>query len=109
MRVLEVCRVLPGWTITAGNGGDPSGVLAGEANIGVAFLDHAHVNELDKLFLVDVIDYRAVDRRNGGTTYPASFSGTVSIGTYGNDTTTHKRRLKPASFVRTPADQCPAR
>ena len=110
VRVLAVCRLPPGWTISAGNSIDLFGRLEGIANGGVAFLNRQHAGQLDNLYLVDVLDYQPRDRRipgERGAVDPASFSGKVSIGAYGNDATTHHVQLTPTNFVRTTASQCP--
>jgi hypothetical protein len=76
----------------------------------VAFLDWQRAGQLDNLYLVDVIDYQPFERKapgEEGVVDPASFSGKVSIGAYGNDATTHDVQLTPDNFVRTTASQCP--
>jgi len=110
VRVLAVCHLPPGWTITAGNSADPSGVLEGTASLGVTFLNRHDVSQLDNLFLIDVVNYRPQEARlpnQPGLIHPASFRGKASIGVYGPDDTIHDVQLTPANLVREPASQCP--
>jgi hypothetical protein len=106
VRIIAVCR-FPGWTIAAGNSIDLSGTLDGNSGGGVANLDGPNAYRLDDLFLVDVIGYQQEERRKQGEINPASFSGMVSIGTYGDDDKTREIKLHPDNFVRCPASQCP--
>ena len=106
--VLAVCRLPVGWTVTAGNGGDPGGVLSGSANIGAAFVPWSQPAALASMFLVRVGQYRAkaVDDANGGR-IPATFAGTATIGRYGQDGERHIT-LSARNVRHRAAAQCPA-
>ena len=109
--ILKVCRVLPGWTITAGTFGDPEGQLSGEAKIGVAYINSP--SSLTQLFLVRVHQYQREAKKSrvapdgSYTIHPASFSGKLEMGTYGDSPRLHKNALTAEDFVRTPATNCP--
>ena len=108
--VLAVCRLPPGWTITAGKSADPSGILAGEASLGVTYLNGQNLDQFRKLFLIEVSDYRErelpIPNVPGGV-YPATFSGKLVVGTYGNHDDAHEVAIMPANLFREPATQCP--
>ena len=108
--VLAVCRLPPGWTITAGKSADPSGILAGEASLGSTYLNSQKPDQLHQLFLIEVSDYRerelAIPNVPGGV-FPATFSGKLIIGTYGNHDDAHEVPIAPANLFREPATRCP--
>jgi hypothetical protein len=109
--VVSVCRFPPGWTITAGRSADPTGVLNGEASLGVTFINKERLRDLDRLFLIEVEDYHAhavSSGDNAGGFLPATFVGNVSVGTYGDeDLNWHDVPLTAANLVREPAARCP--
>ena len=110
VRVFAVCRFPFGWTITAGQSADPSGVLEGAASLGVTFLNAWNADQLENLFLVDVSDYQPLDRQfknQPGSLYPASFHGELLIGRYGTDPTIHHVTMANNNIVRRSASQCP--
>ena len=75
VQVLAVCRLPLGWTVTAGNDGDPGGVLLGSANIGAAFVGRDRQADFRSMFLVRIGRDRAqaIDNPAGGH-YPAELS-----------------------------------
>lgn len=109
--ILKVCRVPPGWTITAGGFGDPEGQMSGQGNIGVAFITTPA--SLAQMFLVRVHEYQRVERKTlvgphgSYSTHPASFSGKLGMGTYGDSYDIQEKVLAPEDFVRIPAANCP--
>jgi hypothetical protein len=110
VKVLAVCHLPPGWTITAGKSADPSGILAGEASLGVTYLNSQNLDQLRKLFLIEVSDYqvRALPMPNvPGGVHPATFSGKLVVGTYGNHGDAHEVPIAPANLFREPATRCP--
>jgi hypothetical protein len=109
VRVLSVCHIPPAWTISAGQGIDFGGSLSGSAGGAVANLDASRRDELRNLFLVEVIDYQATARGNcSDSCTPATFSGTVDIGTYSMSNVPDKKfRLAPSNIHLTPAARCP--
>jgi hypothetical protein len=108
VEVLAVCRLPEGWTITAGKSADPSGILKGEASLGVTFLNQHRIGELRGLFLVHLESYQAEERVEPNVVYPATFKGTISVGTYGGgDIGGREIRIAPTNLLRTPAARCP--
>lgn len=108
VEVLAVCRLPTGWTVKAGNAGDPGGVLSGSANIGAAFVDRERLDAFGSMFLVRVGRYRAeADDEPEGTHFPATFSGTATIGRYGQDGT-RQVTLSGRNVRRRAAARCPA-
>jgi hypothetical protein len=109
VKVLAVCHIPAGWTISAGKNAYPEGVLSGSAGEGVAFIDAAALAELNNLFLVQVTDYHAEDRGDcARDCTPATFSGDLYIGTYGaSGVPDTKLRLSPANIRLTSAAKCP--
>jgi hypothetical protein len=109
VRVLSVCHIPPGWTISGGQGIDLGGVLSGAGGGGVAFLDASRLDELHNLFLVEVIDYQATGRGDcSDSCMPPTFSGTVEIGTYSrNYGPDRKLQLVPSNIRLTAAARCP--
>jgi hypothetical protein len=81
--ILAVCRIPPGWRVTAGRSAAPDGVFAGEATHGVTAIGAAHLSALGNIVLVRL--HGAVQREampvEGGTV-PATFAGRVSIGSH---------------------------
>ncbi len=108
VKVISVCHLPPGWTMTAGKSADPSGVLSGQASLGVTFLNLTDLHELDGLFLIETDSYREKDQPNQfGGNLPASFNGVVGIGTYGqHDLDVHDVPLTASNFVHEPAERC---
>src|ERR1039458_10782265 len=58
VKVLAVCRLPGGWTITAGKSADPSGILAGEASLGVTWLNNQSLDQLRQLFFIEGSGYQ---------------------------------------------------
>jgi hypothetical protein len=110
VRVLAVCRLPPGWTITAGKSADPSGILAGEASLGSTYLNNKNLDQLHQLFLIEVSDYRERELpmpNVPGGVHPATFSGKLVVGTYGTHDDAHEVSITPANLLREPATHCP--
>ena len=109
VKVLAVCHIPAGWTISAGENASSEGVLSGSAGEGVAFIDAGALAELNNLFLVQVTDYQQEDRGDcARNCTPATFSGDLSIGTYGVDGVPDtKLRLSPANIRLTSTAKCP--
>ena len=107
VQVLAVCHIPPGWTVTAGRNADFDGILSGVASLGVAYINASQLSELDAIFLVRVGKYREHD--DGDCTkhcIPATFSGDVTVGTYGLDADS-KLRLRPSNIHLQDASKCP--
>lgn len=108
VRVLAVCHIPRGWTISAGKNANPEGELSGRAGEGVAFLDSQRVAQLADLFLVRVEDYSPADAGDcARNCRPASFSGALRIGQYGTRQRTVTRRLTASNIQLRPAARCP--
>ena len=106
--VNAVCHVPLGWTITAGGGGVPDGVLSGEGAMGATWLSEASPKALRDLFLVTLVGpvQRRDVGRDGATFFvPATFKGRAFVW---RDDTLHKVRLGYANVRLTPASACPA-
>jgi hypothetical protein len=111
VQTLAVCHLpTPAWRITAGTNGSPEGILSGVAGIGAAaYLPQSDLRRLEGLFLILVYGYQEYPRGDPkGQYHPATFAGSVHVGTYRSDSRGHKIRLAPLNFVRVPAAQCPA-
>lgn len=109
VKVLAVCHIPAGWTITAGKNANPEGVLSGNAGEGVAFIDAGTLKQLDDLFLVDVDGYHADDLGDcSKDCTPATFSGVLYEGTYGVETPDIRIRLRSLNIRLTPATSCPS-
>ena len=104
---LAVCHIPHGWEVSAGTDIDPGGRLTGGSGGTVANLDHTQLTDLKALYLVKVDGYHATTVKHGGSEQPASFSGTISIGTYGSEKPDHDYPLRPANIVMVPAKRCP--
>ena len=108
VRVIAVCHIPGGWTISAGKNANPEGVLSGSAGEGVAFLDADSFNQLTELVLVRVGDYNPIDK--GDCTKnctPATFAGNFYVGQYGSESEPELQRLQPSNIRLTPARRCP--
>ena len=102
---LATCHIPPAWRITAGKDSDPEGVLAGEGDTFGSLLNGPELGKVT--FLVIVEEYQPLPRGNPkGEYHPATFSGTITIETFG-DTKPRTIRLTPANFVRVSAAGCP--
>ena len=108
VRVLAVCHIPPGWTMTAGRDADPGGVLSGSASEGMTFLSSANVGELTGLFLVQVENFHAarVGRCARSSCVPATFSGSITIGRY-LDREAAPTRIRPSNIRLVAAPRCP--
>jgi hypothetical protein len=108
VRVIAVCHIPGGWTISAGKNADPEGVLSGSAGEGVAFLDAEGLHQLTDLFLVQVDDYHPVAKGDcANSCTPASFTGNFYIGEYGADAQPTPQRVIPENIRLTAATRCP--
>ena len=105
---IAVCRIAPGWFITAGRGGDPEGRIAGFSDIGVANLDPKRLFELTDLALVRVGQIDRRPQRIDGGVRPATFSGRAEIGLYGLSEHRRRVRLTIANVGLKPASRCPS-
>lgn len=106
--VLAVCHFPPGWTIMAGTSADPTGILSGEASLGVTFIAKGHTKALSQLFLIQVEDYREREEPTPHGILPPTFSGKVTVGTYGyHDPDWHDVQIMPTNLLREPANKCP--
>jgi hypothetical protein len=72
VRVFAVCRLLPGWTISAGSALDLFGTLDGTSAGGAANLGRADADGLRDLYLVEILGYQAQERRDQVNIHPAS-------------------------------------
>jgi hypothetical protein len=94
VEVLSVCKIPYGWQISAGKSADPSGLLSGQASLGITFINQKLLPSLKDLFLVKIegkLDRRTVKFSNGER--PATFAGTAGVWTYGSDDDGDKKRL----------------
>lgn len=106
--VVAVCHFPPAWSLVAVNSADPQGRLAGSASHGVAALNKQRLNQLQSLFLVRVDDYHEEEQPIPHGTIPATFVGSLSIGTYGTDDFPGRDvPISPSNLVRRPATRCP--
>jgi hypothetical protein len=87
VRFKAICKFPPGWILTAGRSASMNGTLSGTASHGVAFLDAKRLRALHGLALVtfDGPIRRSVGRPDRDP--PATFAGTVNVGTYGSGRT----------------------
>lgn len=109
VRVLAVCRIPAGWTITAENAATPEGLLSGHASHGAASLGRDQLDRLENLVMVVVDEYRARDEAisSTGARTPASFKGVIHVGVYGSDAAPVSVPVEPDSIGRRDADACP--
>jgi hypothetical protein len=108
VRVLAVCHLPSGWTITAGKSADPTGILSGEASLGVTDIADGNSAQLSELFLVEVEDDREREEPIPNGVRPARFSGRLTVGTYGqHDPDWHDVPLTSANLTRDTATKCP--
>jgi hypothetical protein len=106
VEILAICRLPPGWTITAGKDATPTGSIGGEASHGVTFLDAARLSELQDMALIALDG--PVDWQPHGT-IPATFAGHAEVGIYGTGDDLPRRRIAftAANLRLTPAAGCP--
>jgi hypothetical protein len=108
VEIVATCKIPPGWTINAGSSADPTGKIAGEASLGVTYLDRNRLKYLRQFVLLrtgEPVRKRAF--RRGNVNLPASFRGTVDIGTYGPSEKTRKQILDFRNLRLSPASRCP--
>jgi hypothetical protein len=77
-----VCRIPPGWRITAGNSATPDGVLAGEGSHGATWFSQSSPKALSGFVLVTL--YAPVQEQDIVWSHgkiPATFSGSATIST----------------------------
>ena len=105
-----VCHFPPGWFITAGSSADPTGLIKGQASLGVTYLNRNRLSELNGLMLVTLDGpVQRKDFGHDGTAVfvPATFKGYARIGRYGTDERRRKIRLTYRNIRLVPADRCP--
>jgi hypothetical protein len=109
VQVVATCQIPPGWTITAGYSADPTGTIAGEASLGVTFLNRSGLRYLNSLVLLrtDEPVRRHPVRQGIGGVLPATFVGTARIGKYGLTDQTRKQKLDYRNVHLVPASRCP--
>lgn len=108
VRLLAVCRIPPGWTITAGGSAAQDGIMSGGGNHNVTFLDRARLDQLHGLVLLRLSGpIRMEEVRSSSAIVPATFSGMVRVGTYGSDKS-RELRLDHTNVSLTPAIACPS-
>ena len=69
----------------------------------MAYMQPSDLPKLEGLFLVSVEAYQPQARQE----HPATFAGTVHVGTYGDDERGRTIRLRAENFARSPAARCP--
>ena len=102
-----VCRIPAGWTVTAGGGLTPKGVLEGEGSHGAAWLREASPAALKEFALVTLagpVQREAVRSADGSGEVPATFAGTATISTSDGD---RQVPLTATNVRLTSADRCP--
>lgn len=104
-----VCRIPEGWTLKAGRGANPEGVLEGEGSNGITWIGRSRLGELEGVALVTL--YGPVQRRDvvtddGAGVVPATFKGAARVFGSGEGRTIS---LTSANIHLAPATGCPAR
>jgi hypothetical protein len=109
VEILAVCHIPREWLMTAGNFQDPGGKISSEnGGGGATVILRSDLSKLDNLVLVIVDQYQPYPRGNPKVEYhPATFSGSVTIGSMEADPKEHDVPLRPTNFVRKPASHCP--
>jgi hypothetical protein len=108
VRVIAVCHIPGGWTVSAGKNANPEGVLSGSGGEGVTFLDADSLPQLANLFLVQVDEYHPTDTGDcAKNCTPATFAGNIYIGRYGVESDLESRRVLPSNIHLDPASRCP--
>lgn len=101
--VVAVCHIPPGWWIKGGRGATAQGVIAGEGSHGVTWV--GDMKALENLVLVRLSGpVQERERRNGPTTWPATFKGLAAVET---PDTQREVSLGHANVRLVPADGCP--
>ncbi|WGM38860.1 hypothetical protein [Caulobacter sp. NIBR1757] len=101
--VVAVCRIPPGWWIKGGRSATAQGVIAGEGSHGVTWI--GDMTSLENLMLVSLYGpVRETERKNGPTTWPATFKGLAALET---PDTQREVALGHANVRLVPADACP--
>lgn len=106
VRFAAVCRIPPGWRITAGGGATPEGVLSGEGGQGVTWLDRNGLRHLQGLVLVTIhgrVQRRDIKLDDKGSVIPATFKGRAHIQTLDAERTV---KLTAANVRLVPARRC---
>ena len=101
-----VCRIPRGWTIKAGSGATPDGVLEGEGSLGATWFVERNPRPLRNLVLITL--YGVIQHEDRGAV-PATFKGVASIST--DDSNHHDKRrvlLSYRNVTLIPARRCPA-
>jgi hypothetical protein len=106
---VAICHIPGGWQMRGGYIDAIDGELSGDGSLGVSMLDRKHLYELTDIYLAEVQDYHPNEIKNdfGGET-PASFAGSVTIGTYGDKVELYEVPLKALNFAHVAAQHCPA-
>lgn len=105
---LAACQIPPGWTLTTGSSADPSGKLAGEASLGVTYINKGNLDYLTGIALVRLygpVQKRVIKDKTGEL--PATFNGYLDVGIYGNDIRGHRMRVASANIRLVSATRCP--
>lgn len=105
--VAAVCRIPPGWTITAGRGAAFDGTVAGEGSHGVTWFRERSPAPLADLVLVSLDGpVRREEPRDGGAIAPATFRGKATLARADGE---RKVTLTARNVRLVPAGGCPAR
>jgi hypothetical protein len=107
IRILAVCHLPLGWTITAGRNLSFDGHLVGQASGFMLNLNSSQLGELKDLFLIETPDFA----RAKSPTEPPMFQGSITIGNYKKpgDPEVEDRtvRLDQSNIVLKSASECP--
>jgi hypothetical protein len=107
VRILAVCHLPLGWSITAGRNVGFDGHVAGEASGFALNLNAAQLGELRDLFLIETPDFA----REKSPTEPPMFSGAITLGSYRNsgnpEANDQTVSLAESNIVLRPATECP--
>lgn len=104
---LAVCRLPPGWRITAGSSASPNGDLKGQASQGITWLYGPSPTELAGLVLVRMVaPVQRRDARSGTGVVPATFKGIATVET---PDASRRVRLSYSNMRLRPARACPLR
>ena len=110
VKILSVCHLPPGWIVSAGQNSSSDGQLSGSGDMVSAFLDKAHLGELDGLVLVKAKEKPSLKTQRTATSeIPATFDGTYSVGKYGDeDVKLTEHKLTSDQYRFEPGNRCPA-
>lgn len=97
LRVLAICRIPAGWSISSSNPSGSDGTIEGGASGGVSALNMEQLKELQTMFLIKL-----------SNTIGWGISGVVDIENRGDQPDMAERTLDPENFFFESADRCPA-